>query len=201
MYRILRGGEEIDQELNSFGEGKDRLIIFDGMFEVSKIREEFVAKALFDKTKKPIKLERVTWFSGRASARLKPVKGSEVIEAFFEAREQEIENLEADENFWGKRHWAINLSGGRKVIWSKAKDQNKGQFWLIEGFPYREKALTHGASTLLEPQISAPTATTLVFVIHGSIIYRFFSLNVSTSKNCKKVDNIFWLKIVRLKKN
>ena len=71
---------------------------------------------------------------------------------------------------------------------------------MIEGFPYREKALTHGASTLLEPHISAPTATTLVFVIHGSIIYRFFSLNVSTSKNCKKVDNIFWLKIVRLKK-
>lgn len=111
MYRILRGGEEIDQELNSFGEEKDRLIIFDGMFEVLKTREEFVAKAPFDKTKKPIKLERVTWFSGRASARVKPVKGSEVIETFFQTRKQEIERLEADENFWGKRHWVINLSG------------------------------------------------------------------------------------------
>lgn len=78
----------------------------------------------------------------------------------------------------------IRLSGGRKVIWSKAKDQNKGQFWLIPypSIPYRESVLSHGASTALIPQNSAPTATTLVYVIHGSISEGFF-LNVSTSKN------------------
>ena len=48
-------------------------------------KEKFVAKTLYNKMKEHIKLERVTWFSGRS---MKPVKDSELIEAFAEENQQ-----------------------------------------------------------------------------------------------------------------
>lgn len=43
------------------------------MYEVVMEKEKFVAKTLYNKMKEHIKLERVTWFSGRC---MKPVKDS-----------------------------------------------------------------------------------------------------------------------------
>lgn len=48
-------------------------------------KEKFVAKTLYNKMKEHIKLERVTWVSGRS---MKPVKDSELIEAFAEENQQ-----------------------------------------------------------------------------------------------------------------
>ena len=78
-------GTEIDLELRRYGQEKNRMIIFDGMYEVVMENEKFVAKSLYNKMKEHIKLERVTWFSGRS---MKPVKDSELIEAFAEEKQQ-----------------------------------------------------------------------------------------------------------------
>lgn len=94
------------------------------------------------------------------------------------------------------------LSGRRKVIWSKAKDQNKGQFWVIPypPIPYRKSVLSHGASTVLIPQNSAPTATCHDSCLRHSRFNfrRIFPESFHKQKYLEKIVKIYilWIRII-----
>lgn len=136
--------------------GKDRIVVFAGMYEiVNEGYGKIGAKHLYDRTAPHIPLHRATWFTGTGH-KIQPVKDSEVIENYYQ--------VHPPETFRTMRHWKLDLFDGREVAWEE------GGFVLRDkSFPYRKKELLHGAPHPLNPRLSIPKPTTLVFVIHGLI--------------------------------